>query len=240
MPLATLIALSLSPGWLGARPVSTPAPAASCAQVSTEKLMQRVQERYRNQSLAARFEQTYVDAITGAKAPERGHVALDQSGRMRFVYEAPEAKIFVFDGQSAAFEETDARQVTVLDHFADSHAGAALALLTGKLSALRGIEFDKKASADADKAAADSPGGCRRLVFRPRGGKGAFARAELGVDAATCQIAQVRVVDAIGNASVYRLFERRLNVTFGEDTFLRRVPAGFDVLHVDASPPASP
>jgi outer membrane lipoprotein-sorting protein len=207
---------------------------AACARATGAALLEAVQRRYRGQAVAARFEQTYVDAVLGPRAKEAGGLWLDGQGRMRFAYEAPERKLFVFDGNAASFEETAARQVTVLDHFDQSRGAAALGLLAGHVAPGEVFRLDPRA------AQAPSAAGEAVLAIRPAQSDAAFARAELRVRRRDCLVIGVTVVDAVGNQSVYALGHVARGADMPADAFVRRVPQGFEVLHVDAAKEVSP
>lgn len=230
------VSICLVVSWLWSPRAAQAAPQASaplsCVRVEGDALLRGVRARYRGQSLRANFTQTYTDAVMGARPTERGHLLIDVAGRMRFAYEAPEKKVFVYDGHSASFEETMAKQVTVLDHFEHSQAATALRLLTGGLG-------DANIFVRTANAAATAPGQ-GRLSFLPAAGQEGFARAEIDIARAQCEICAVRVIDGLGNVSAYALTSRTLGGAVPADAFVRQVPPGFDVLHVDVGATPTP
>jgi len=85
------------------------------------RLLGQVQTTYRTGGdLTAAFTQNYIDRLRPNPRVESGHLWAKKDGRVRWRYEQPNVKEFVFDGKRAHFYEPDNAQVTVFDNFVDS------------------------------------------------------------------------------------------------------------------------
>lgn len=198
------------------------------APESDAALLARIQKVYRGQSLTARFTQTYTDATLGKRPTESGELAIDAVGRMRFAYQQPEQKLFVYDGKVASFCEPAAAQVTTLSHFERSKAGAALAFLRGD-AALQ--QHFKQTSSAADWAPPDP--NKRVLRFVPREAMPQLRCADVAVDVPSAQIEAVIVADALNNITAYSLSDRQLGAALAPQLFVLDVPPGYSVLQGD-------
>ena len=209
-----------------------PTLAAPCEHQTPATLLTRMQRVYAKRSLSAQFEQTYVDVVSGPRNSEAGTLCINESGHMRFDYQAPEKKSFVYNGTQAWFIEPAAKQVTLLDHFSGSEAATALSLLCGGgnvLSLARLADGSHAPPAGLAGAPADAV-----LQFLPVGPKRGFLRLSVAVQPQSCQIESVVLEDGLNNQTIYRLTARLVGASCPADAFAKRWPKEYDVLHADA------
>ena len=199
----------------------TNAPHADPAQA----LLARVRRTYAKRSYTARFSQTYVDEVTGARAPETGTLEVTAEGKVRFAYDGKLAKLFVYDGEDAWFAEPDAAQVTRFAGFSGGPAGEALAFLWGG-----GPELHNFAAAGCSTDCPPLAPGERAVTFRPKVSMAAVERVDVSVAEASAQIAAVRVRDTLGNETRYVLDGRRFDVKLPAASFVYAPPEGTSVV----------
>ena len=98
----------------------------------TEVLV-KVQASYKKLGdMEALFSQTYVDKLRGKRHEESGRLWAKQDGRLRWSYDKPTPKDFVYDGETAYFYEPENAQVTVFERFQDSPLSGAVRFLWGQ------------------------------------------------------------------------------------------------------------
>lgn len=121
---STVFALA---AWLAAAPTAEP---------SLDQVVQQVEQRYNHlQSLEARFLQRYTLGAT--TLVESGRVYFQKPGRMRWDYDAPQAKLFLSDGDYAYLYVPEEKQVRRQPLKKAPEWQAAFALLLGRVELKR-------------------------------------------------------------------------------------------------------
>jgi outer membrane lipoprotein carrier protein len=193
-------------------------PGASDAAADALALGRRIEARQqRVRDLTARFVQTYRSGALGRQIVERGTLAVKRPGRLRFEYQAPDAKVFVSDGRTSYFYVPADRQVLVRDQ-ADAR-DLPTQILSGRVDL-----------ADRFILSLGPPAGGRptlRLV--PREADGDLAELHLEVDAAD-RIRALLAIDAQGNHSRFVFEDIRENVGLSDRLFRFQVPRGVEVV----------
>ena len=109
---------------VGQTPPGSPAPA---------EVLEAVQKSYQGLGdMSVDFSQSYVDLLRGRRPPERGRLWAKADGRVRWSYQEPVRKDFVYDGTKAYFYEPQNSQVTVFEQFEDSQLSVAMRFLWGQ------------------------------------------------------------------------------------------------------------
>lgn len=221
----TAAASKIAPRAPAPRPVATRPAAAGPDADAAQALLARVRRTYAKRSYTARFSQTYVDEVSGARAPETGTLEVTAGGKVRFAYDGKLAKLFVYDGEDAWFAEPDAAQVTRFAGFSGGPAGEALAFLWGG-----GADLHNFAAAGCSADCPPLAPGERAVTFRPKVAMAAVERVDVSVAEASAQITAVRVRDTLGNETRYALDARRFDVELPAASFVYAPPEGTSVV----------
>lgn len=197
--------------------VLTAPPAA--AEDAALALARRVDQRQAGvRDLTARFEQRYRSGALGRELVERGTLAIQRPGRMRWEYREPERKTFVSDGRAFYFYVPADRQVVVRQ--ASGERGLTARLLSGEGGLLSQFQVGLEAS----------PGpGLQRLRLVPREPDPDVERVYLDLDT-QARVVGLELFDAQGNRSRFRFEDLKENVGLREGQFRFEVPAGVEVV----------
>jgi outer membrane lipoprotein carrier protein len=105
----------------------------SFAQISTDALIQQVQQRYNGaRTLSVQFVEEY--SMQGhARQPEAGTLTLRKQGKMRWDYSRPAGKLFVSDGKSVYLYTAADNRVEKVPLKETEDMRAPLAFLLGRL-----------------------------------------------------------------------------------------------------------
>lgn len=191
----------------------------------------KVQTTYKNAGdVTAKFEQTYVDKVRGAKKVESGELWAKKDGKVRWSYQKPMRKDFVFDGKQAYFYEPENSQVTVFDKFQDSPVASAMRFLWGQGDLVK--SFEPKACDAAAKCIA--AGDAVSIVLSPKEQIAAVDHIQLDTDATTGKVRRSIVFDPLGNRTEYVFKDLDLSAKVADTKFNFTIPAGVSVLHANA------
>ncbi|MEZ0314742.1 MAG: outer membrane lipoprotein carrier protein LolA [Myxococcota bacterium] len=203
------------------------------AAVAPSDTLAKVQATYKNGGdVTAKFEQTYVDKMRGAKKIESGELWAKKDGKVRWSYRTPSRKDFVFDGKQAYFYEPENSQVTVFDKFQDSPVASAMRFLWGQGDLVK--SFEPKACDGKCIAAGDAVS----IVLTPKEPIAAVDRIQLDTDGGSGKVRRSIVVDPLGNRTEYVFKDLDLGAKVADAKFAFTIPAGVSVLHanVDSKP----
>ena len=193
---------------------------------SPDEMLARVQAAYKKAgTVAAAFEQTSVDALRGKKRTERGHLWAKPDGRVRWSYEQPAPKDFVYDGKSAYFYEPENAQVTVFDNIEDSPLWTAVRFLWGQGA----ITETFLAKACNDTCAKPNAGEVLLLLV-PKKPIASVDHVVLGVDDKTGLVLRSTVYDSLGNRTEYRFSDINLHAKVDGAKFVFPMPKGVSIL----------
>jgi len=188
-------------------------------------LLAQVQKTYHGKSVRADFCQTYTDAVVGERPPERGTLQASGDGRVRFDYQQPHTKHFVFDGNTAYFFEPEAAQVTIMEQFADGPAARTMAFLWGE-----GALSSTFASAWCTQKCPQTAAHERAVSLTPLAPMAGVERIDLVVNVKSFEVEQTVLRDPLGNQTRYQLTHRVLGKPLGQKPFEFVVPEGISVL----------
>jgi outer membrane lipoprotein carrier protein len=196
------------------------------APPSPVEVLGKVQVAYKKVGdIEARFSQTYIDKLRGKKREESGRLWAKQDGRLRWSYEKPTPKDFVYDGKAAYFYEPDNAQVTVFERFQDSPLSGAVRFLWGQGNI--GELFDVKACASGcdtgDK-------GDWLVELWPKAEIPTVDHTVLAVDPKSDRVRVSVVYDPLGNRTEYRFTDFKLGARVSDEKFQFEVPKGVSVL----------
>lgn len=201
--------------------------------VATPKaLLDRVQKAYAAQGdFSAHFSQTYVDKLSGRHRDESGQMWVKADGRVRFAYQVPEPKDFVFDGNQAYFYEPDNAQVTVFEHFADSPVAQAMQFLWGQGDVSRLFAASACPAAHEGSELCPTPAaGETSIQLTPRSPLPTVHHVALVVEVASAQVLRSVVYDPLDNQTRYSFDKLTSNKPIAAKTFAFEIPNGVSVL----------
>lgn len=231
----TAIAIAAMLGGTATRAAETaevPGPAASaCPEGQGVESAMRIQARYDGiRDLAAGFTQESQSATFAGEplmdgATKTGQVVFAKPGKMRWVYEAPDASVVVSDGSTLWIYDVAGGTATRLEVTAGYLSGAALQFLLGDGRILDSFAVEAIACAE----------GRVTLDLLPNE-DATYERLGLVADEATGDIVETSVVDLFGNRTIIRFQDMRVNQKPSADTFTFEAPEGVEVIDYEAAP----
>jgi outer membrane lipoprotein carrier protein len=193
--------------------------AATIANPPQLKMMvEHLQKHYQaTQSFSAKF----VETITRVGAPpqeRQGTVYYRKPGRIRFDFTSPQPETLVSDGTTFYDYDPGLNQVmeTPLGNVLKTRSAAAFLMGAGNLER----EFDTAPGLPSED-------NLQTIRLTPKGGG---HRIELGMDPANFNIVTLQLNDALGNVTLFRFDDIRINVPLEESLFAFKVPAGADIV----------
>jgi outer membrane lipoprotein carrier protein len=206
----------------GAAPV--PAAASDHPTPDLKTVLERMQKRYdQAKDFKARFTQDYQRAMIGRTTHSTGKIAFKKPGRMRWDYEAPEARMFLSNGQVLWLFEPSEKQAFKQD-LKTSQLPAALAFLMGK-----GRLADEFAVSFAKDAKAGRPGDYR-LALSPKQPQSTYKSILFIVDPNEFLVRESVLVDAQGNTNHFTFDNLEVNTKLPDSLFKWTPPAGVRVV----------
>ncbi len=200
------------------------------ATPTPNEIVARVQATYRKAgNLEARFTQTYIDKLRGKKREESGRLWATTDGRLRWSYEKPTAKDFIYDGKVAYFYEPENSQVTRFDRFQDSPLSNAVRFLWGQGNITE--LFEVKLLAAACDAVAP---GDWAVELWPKEALATVDHTVLVVDAKSERVKASVVYDPLGNRTTYTFADLVFGAKIKDAKFQFEVPKGVAVLKADS------
>ena len=198
---------------------------APAAPPSADELARALQAKYAGvRDLSASFVHKYRGGILKKEAEERGTVLIKKPARMRWVYESPERKIFVADGERIYSYMPEDRQVIISRVPADDEATTPALFLTGKGNLARDFV------ASLPPPAADAPPDTWTVKFTPRRREAEYEWMALVVERTTLRIRSLITADAQGGQSTFVFSSIRENVGLSDKEFRFTIPRGVDVI----------
>jgi outer membrane lipoprotein carrier protein len=195
--------------------VQAPAPA---------ELARAVQARYDTiRDFSASFVHSYRGGVLRKEATERGTVQIKKPARMRWVYEAPERKVFVADGVRIYSYIPEDRQVIVAPVPADGEATTPALFLSGHGNLAR--DFVATFPDEPDPTP-----GTWSLRLTPRRAEAEYDWLTLVVDRGTYRFRRLVTADAQGGRSTFTFSDVRENVGLQDSLFRFTIPRGVDVI----------
>jgi outer membrane lipoprotein carrier protein len=219
-------------GWtlLGLLSAQSTAPTA-------DDVARRLEERLRAvRTLEARFSQVYHGQPPAAPLSEKGRFYFQKPARMRWRYEEPEPKEYLYkEGTFSSYFPED-NQLLVQSLSGDEPEAAFLRILAGERSLRDDYDLE------LDQAPSASPAGPWALTLKPKpgeagGGEEADPEILLEVDGKTGLILKAVFKDWAGNVSEFSFEGWRTDRRLDPGLFELKVPDDCEVIRQDATPP---
>ena len=178
------------------------------------------------------FQQSYEDALRGTKRSESGEIYLSKDGKVRWVYRKPARKDFIFNGTSAYFYEPEFAQVTVFEKFAGSPLAQTLGALWGQGNLQKHFVLTKTTPASETEPHI-------RLYLEPKETLSGVSSVELAIDAKRYLVEESKLIDPLGNATIYRFKNFKKLKDLKAEIFDFQIPEGTNVLRGQSAPQGS-
>jgi len=209
--------LALVVGLLLAAPQAVP-------PADPQALARAIQQKYDTVAdFSADFVHTYQGGVLRKTATERGTVVIRKPARMRWVYEAPEKKIFVADGLRMYSYIPEDKQVLISPIPAGDEAATPALFLSGKGQLTR--DFTAIFAAEPDPLP-----GTVSLTFTPKRREAEYEWLTLVVDRGTWRLRKLVTRDAQGGVSTFTFTNTRENTGVADAVFRFTIPKGVDVV----------
>ncbi len=196
------------------------------ASPELEQVVARIQESYAlRRDITANFTQTYVDSLSGTRRVEAGMLWAQSNGKVRWSYESPVKKDFIYDGSTAYFYEPDNAQVTVFERFEDSQLSRVVRFLWGQGDLLSTFDVTP-CTTDCGVSSEDE----LLLALSPKQSIASIQRVVLAVNVRTARVERSIVYDPLGNFTEYALTDLRFDMAIDDKKFDFKVPDGVSVL----------
>jgi outer membrane lipoprotein carrier protein len=194
------------------------------ARPPVAELAQALQEKYdRVRDFSAEFVHVYEGGVLRQKATERGTVLVKKPAKMRWVYQAPEEKLFVSDGTKIYSYIPADKQVIVNSIPPTDQASTPVLFLAGKGNLTRDFTVSY---ADSPLAGPDT----YALKLVPRQREPEYESVLLVVDQHSLQIRRLVTMDRQGGRSSFTFTNLKENVGLADKEFTFRIPRGVDVI----------
>lgn len=197
-------------------------PAATKGEAS--KIVAKVQKFYdETTDFEASFEQTYVQAVYGAKTVSDGTLRVKRPGKMVWDYKAEDTPDFWMDGKNAWAVERDTKQVLKVDVASSDFAGAAKFLFGGhQLMDEFKVRMAGEKLVKRYASAGHSAVQMRPLVKNPH-----YQELLLVVDDATGRVDAFVVLNGDGSTNHFVLDGMKRNGGLADELFKFVKPKGF-------------
>jgi outer membrane lipoprotein carrier protein len=198
---------------------------AEDAAISTEQAVSKMKEYYASaEDYEASFVQTTAHKMFQGKLQRAyGKVKFKKGGLMRWEYERPENKLFIYDGTTLWIYEVEVPQI--FTGAADTERlRKALAFLTGDESILKDYQVKKL---DEKKYGFEQG---IVLGLWPKDLKSPFRRVELYLDGHNFRVVRSVVVDQEGNRNRFDFSNPVINQNLSPETFSFTPPEGVPVI----------
>lgn len=198
--------------------------AMAAGAVTPIQLVTSVHDTYlRAGDIEAKFNQAYIGGLRGKKHEAVGNLWAKQDGRVRWEYQKPEIKLFIYDGTSAYFYEPLNAQVMIFDDLKDTKLAQALRLLMGQ------EDVRKQFTVEACAAHCGLAGPGEVVVeLVPKEPLVNIERVALVVDPKEKRVVMTTTFDSLGYRTEYRFTEVRFNAQVADDKFVFVKPAGVE------------
>jgi len=213
-----MVALLLAP--LAVSLAQAAASAAPATRLSVGAVVDKMQKRYDQASdFRARFTQKYTTVAFNRTKTSTGEVLFRKPGLMRWNYDKPEAKMFLFNGQVAWLYEPEDKQAFKQD-VRQTQLPAALSFLTGKGKLAH--EFDVSFATET------LPGRPQdyRLSLKPKRPQESYKSITFVVDPTSFYVTQSVLVDSQGNVNDIAFVDLAVNTKIPQSAFRWSPPPG--------------
>lgn len=219
--------------FLGVLFVHAPLAYAGRAVANTEpqaRLLSVQKRLFGGGDYSAHFEQSYHDTLRAKVRHEAGTLEVKRDGRLRFVYDAPQDKQFVFDGNTAFFSEPGAGQVTVFPAFANTVAAQSMMVLWGQAPV--GELFVASACTERCPTAQE---GESVVALTPKNPIPTVRKVALVISLS--EVCRACVYDPLGNVTEYRFSRANHDAKLEPGSFRFEIPKDVSVLYAPSGDP---
>jgi len=205
--------------------------AAQASAPTAAEVAGRLEDRLRAlQSLEARFSQVYYGQPPAAPLSEKGRVYFQKPARMRWRYEDPEPKEYLYKEGTFTSYFPDDNQLIIQTLSADDQGAELLLILAGE----RRLRDDY--DLELDPASASRPAGPWTLKLRPKAeGEGA-SEILLEIDGKTRLVRRAVFKDWAGNASEFAFEGWKIDRRLDPGLFEIKVPDDCEIIRQDGPP----
>ena len=224
--LAAIFAHEVNLAIAETRPPGTETPFSGAASDSeVRSIVKGLKQHYdRTHSFSANFDQQILSSA-GTRTERRGVLYYRRPAQMRWVFSAPRDELIVSDGSTLYNYQPDLSQVieTPLAQALKSSPSAALLLGIGRLDRDFDVSLIKPQPAD----------GLVHVALNPKlGGE----RLELALDRTSYALASLKVVDPLGNQTVFAFQNTKDNPVLDDALFTFKAPQGADIIQSPTVP----
>ncbi len=193
---------------------------------SIDQTLARVQSTYDNAGdIKASFTQTYVEKLRGKQRSEKGVFWAKEDGRVRWQYQKPTVKEFIFDGQKAYFYEPENAQVTIFDDFQQTDLSNALRFLIGQGNLKERFDVGPcRALCDLVK------GNTIVLEMLPKKPMASVDKILMFIDPTSFRVSTSAVFDSLGNRTEYAFSGVQFHAKVSPRNFVFKTPKGVQQL----------
>lgn len=178
---------------------------------------------------AADFVHVYEGGALRMTATEKGTVQIKKPGKMRWHYDTPEEKLFVFDGRTMYAYFLDEAQVTVSPMPQGDEISAAVLLLTGRGNLVRDFRPEYVELPDL---ASDS----YALRLEPIVPTPDYTSLTLVVDRSNLMLHRLISIDRQGGISTFRFSNLEENLGIADSHFSFTIPANVEIIRHEGVP----
>ena len=190
-------------------------------------LLQKHYDQVRD--FAADFVHVYEGGALRMTATEKGTVQIKKPGKMRWHYDTPEEKLFVFDGRTMYAYFLDEAQVTVSPMPQGDEISAAVLLLTGRGNLVRDFRPEYVELPDL---ASDS----YALRLEPIVPTPDYTSLTLVVDRSNLMLHRLISIDRQGGISTFRFSNLEENLGIADSHFSFTIPANVEIIRHEGVP----
>ena len=195
------------------------------AESTAVELAQSLQRKYDGiRDFSTDFVHTYRGGVLRKQLTEKGRLLIKKPGKMRWMYSAPEEKLFVSDGVKIYSYIPQDKQVIVTSVPPDDTASAPALFLAGKGNLVRDF------TPSFGDVPAGSPAGTRALKLVPKTPQPDYDWLILLVDSTTLTLRGLVSSDAQGGTSSFSFTNLKENVGLADKEFAFQIPRGVDVV----------
>jgi outer membrane lipoprotein carrier protein len=200
------------------------------ATPSPRAVLDKVQKVYKSAGdLEASFSQSFTGGLRRRTTVESGVLWAKSDGRVRWEYNEPVAKYFIYDGKAAYFYEPTHSQVTIFDDFGQSDLAKALAFLLGRGKLLK--DFDVENCSEYCRFATEHEIAIRLI---PKKTMGNLETVILVVNKKTYRVSMSAMVDSLGYETAYRFKNVKFKAKLDAKRFDFKTPPGVQELRASA------
>lgn len=190
------------------------------------ELLARVHAEYLQAGdISGKFTQTYVGGLRGKTKKETGRIWAKPDGRVRWQYDQPEPKYFIYDGKNAYFYEPQNSQVMIFDNFNETRMSTALRLLLGQADLAKHFDVSP-----CQAHCALATGNEVVVEMVPKETIANVDRVALVINPATKRIVKTVTFDSLGYRTEYAFTELAFHAKVPDNHFVFKKPPGVQEL----------